>query len=120
MLFKWIILLDLVTFPDLTSTQINSEPVVGNIINKVRHRRNPKICTLNTSPSSSSISSVELVRTIKSLKFQADLPQATVVPLESGLINIEQSSIDDIERSSEHLIDMCRQWRSASRISRKK
>lgn len=88
------------TFPELTSTNINREPIVGNIINKVRHRRKPNICTtaLDMSSSSSSISPAELVQTIKSLKFQADLPQATAVPLEAGLIYIDQSSIDQIEQ----------------------
>lgn len=101
----------------MTSTQVNREPIVGNIINKVRHRRKP---ALDMSSSFSSISSVELIQTIKSLKFQADPPQASAVPLESGLINIEEPSIHGIEQSSDHLIDMCRQWRNASRISRNK
>ncbi|XP_055320893.1 uncharacterized protein LOC129577583 [Sitodiplosis mosellana] len=97
------------------------EPIVGNIVNKVRRKRREKI-THNSSNSSSILES-SLQNVAKSNKFPMRLPQSSVT-LELGIMNTEgmPSSSElgkcDDNQDVHQLIEMCRRWRELSRKSR--
>lgn len=105
------------------------EPIVGNIVNKVRRKRREKpINKPSESPSTSMSSLLEtnLQNIAKSNKFPMQLPQSSVT-LELGIMNTEtmpcsQSKLgkSDEDQDVHQLIEMCRRWRELSRKSREK
>lgn len=102
------------------------EPIVGNIVNKVRRKRREKTITHKPNESSSTSMSSLLESSAKnvmnSTKFPMLLPQSSVT-LEMGVINTEPVSQSedakcDQDQDVHQLIEMCRRWRELSRKSR--
>lgn len=105
------------------------EPIVGNIVNKVRRKRRDKQISKPSESTSTSMSSLlesSLQNISKFCKFPMQLPQS-VVTLEMGLMNTEtmpcsesQPGKTDEDQDVHQLIEMCRRWRELSRKSREK
>lgn len=99
------------------------EPIVGNIVNKVRRIRKHQKLKQAKSPDSSLTSFSSLIESnskTDSNGFPALLPQSTVA-LELGVIDTEPntaSSTSNSEYDVHQLIEMCRRWRELSQKSR--
>lgn len=100
------------------------EPIVGNIINKVRCRnRRRRRLSNDRKASASLLDSSAKCSSLNSDNFsQSSLPQIPV-PLELGVIDTEPIARSDLnqEQTQEdlhQLIEMCRRWRELSRKSR--
>lgn len=114
-------------FEGSSSCCSTGEPIVGNIINKVRcrnrRRRAPPNNDIKSSTSVLLDSSVKCNSLNDDSYSQSSLPQIPV-PLELGVIdtepiakadsNQEQHTHEDVHQ----LIEMCRRWRELSRKSR--
>lgn len=100
------------------------EPIVGNIVNKVRRKRRDKMKQLNSDSSSTSTSLIESTsqHIASAEKFPKHLPQIPV-KLEMGVIDTDafvKSNEMDSEQDVHQLIEMCRKWRELSQKSRRK
>lgn len=96
------------------------EPIVGNIVNKVRRIRKHQKLKQEKSSDSSFSSLIESNSKTDSYGFPAILPQSTVA-LELGVIDTEPntaSSTSNSEYDVHQLIEMCRRWRELSQKSR--
>lgn len=102
------------------------EPIVGNIVNKVRRNRRQRKSqneseTKASDSSSTSLSSLlasSSKNTLNATNFPTILPQSAI-PLEFGVINAEAAvSSSDQEQDVHQLIELCRRWRELSRKSR--
>lgn len=104
------------------------EPIVGNIINKVRcrnryrHRHRRHSNDMKTSSSSILDTNVKCNSLTNSDNFSPSPLSQIPVPLELGVIDTEpivksdsnQEQLEDVHQ----LIEMCRRWRELSRKSR--
>lgn len=119
-----------ITLLESSSCCSSREPIVGNIVNKVRHIRKHQKTKQNRKSTDSSTSSTSLSSLAESNiptnsnGFPMVLPQRTVT-LELGVIDTEPIAANpSTSTKSEHdvhqLIEMCRRWRDLSRKSRDK
>lgn len=96
------------------------EPIVGNIINKVRCRNRNRHHRNDTNTNSSLLHTNSKYNSFNGDKhFQSPLPQIPV-PLELGVIDTEPILKSDThsQHDAHQLIEMCRRWRELSRKSR--
>lgn len=108
-------------FSESSSICSGGEPIVGNIVNKVRRKRRDKAKNKPSDSPSTSLSSLlesTSEKIVNSNKYPMVLQQSAV-PLELGVINTEPTSDKvDTEQDVNQLIEMCQRWRELSRKSR--